>query len=120
VEIIVEQPSQCGPPVIAGVFRGAEFGGVDTGEVVRGKPARAVLGEQAGAGELSEQRRRRGSGESGQASGRVDPVNSSLIATALVPIAKTLYVPVGKTAVLVSGLCLASAIAQPTAGKQAE
>ncbi len=50
----------------------------------------------------------------------LNPVNSSIIATALVPIATELHVPVGSTAVLVSSLYLASAIAQPTAGKLAE
>ncbi|MFI6343929.1 MFS transporter [Streptomyces sp. NPDC050560] len=50
----------------------------------------------------------------------LNPVNSSLIATALVPIAHDLHVSVGATSVLVSGLYLASAVAQPTAGKLAE
>jgi predicted MFS family arabinose efflux permease len=50
----------------------------------------------------------------------LNPVNSSLIATALVPIAAAMHVSVGATAVLVSSLYLASAIAQPTAGKLAE
>jgi MFS family permease len=50
----------------------------------------------------------------------LNPINSSLIATALVPIAVALGVSVGRTAVLVSALYLASAIAQPTAGKLAE
>ncbi|MDH6580281.1 MFS transporter [Kitasatospora sp. MAP5-34] len=50
----------------------------------------------------------------------LNPVNSSLIATALVPIAHGLGVPVGRTAALVTALYLASAIAQPTAGKAAE
>jgi MFS family permease len=50
----------------------------------------------------------------------LNPVNSSLIATALVPIALALHVPVGSTAVLVSSLYLACAIAQPTAGKLSE
>ncbi|HEY4464147.1 MAG TPA: MFS transporter, partial [Streptosporangiaceae bacterium] len=49
----------------------------------------------------------------------LNPVNSSLIATALVPIAAAVHVSVGRTAVLVSALYLASAIAQPTAGKLA-
>ncbi len=47
----------------------------------------------------------------------LNPVNSSIIATALVPIATELHVAVGSTAVLVSSLYLASAVAQPTAGK---
>jgi predicted MFS family arabinose efflux permease len=50
----------------------------------------------------------------------LNPVNSSIIATALVPIATALHVSVGATTVLVSALYLASAIAQPTAGKLAE
>ena len=50
----------------------------------------------------------------------LNPVNSSVIATALVPIAAALHVPVGRTAVLVSGLYLATSIAQPTAGKLSE
>ncbi|MEU2872189.1 MFS transporter [Streptomyces olivoreticuli] len=50
----------------------------------------------------------------------LNPVNSSIIATALVPIATELHIPVGSTAVLVSSLYLASAVAQPTAGKLAE
>lgn len=50
----------------------------------------------------------------------LNPINSSLIATALVPIAHAVHVSVGQTAILVSGLYLASAIAQPTAGKLAE
>jgi MFS family permease len=50
----------------------------------------------------------------------LNPINSSLIATALVPIATAMHVSVGRTAVLVSALYLASSIAQPTAGKLAE
>ena len=50
----------------------------------------------------------------------LNPVNSSLIATALVTIAAAVHVPVGQTAVLVSALYLATAIGQPTAGKLAE
>ncbi|HEY3871422.1 MAG TPA: MFS transporter [Actinocrinis sp.] len=50
----------------------------------------------------------------------LNPVNSSLIATALVPIAAALHVPVGRTAVLVSVLYVATAIGQPTAGKLSE
>ncbi|SDY63476.1 MFS transporter [Herbiconiux ginsengi] len=49
----------------------------------------------------------------------LNPINSSLIATALVPIATGLGVPIGQTASLVTALYLASAIAQPTAGKVA-
>ena len=50
----------------------------------------------------------------------LNPINSSLIATALVPIAAGVHVSIGQTAVLVTALYLASAIAQPTAGKVAE
>ncbi|WP_051695855.1 MFS transporter [Streptomyces sp. NRRL S-244] len=50
----------------------------------------------------------------------LNAVNSSIIATALVPIAAELHVPVGSTAVLITSLYLASAVAQPTAGKLAE
>jgi predicted MFS family arabinose efflux permease len=50
----------------------------------------------------------------------LNPINSSLIATALVPIAAGVHVSVGRTAALVSVLYLASAITQPTAGKAAE
>jgi MFS family permease len=50
----------------------------------------------------------------------LNPVNSSLIATALLPIARGIGVPIGQTAALVTALYLATAIAQPTAGKAAE
>ncbi|WP_037362390.1 MFS transporter [Amycolatopsis orientalis] len=50
----------------------------------------------------------------------LNPVNSSLIATALVPIAHGIGVSIGQTAALVTALYLASAVAQPTAGKAAE
>ncbi len=49
----------------------------------------------------------------------LNPINSSTIATALVPIAVGLHVPVGRTASLVTALYLASAVTQPTAGKVA-
>jgi MFS family permease len=50
----------------------------------------------------------------------LNPVNSSMLATALVPIAAAVDVSVGRTAVLVTALYLTSAIAQPTCGKLAE
>ncbi|MEW2545987.1 MFS transporter [Streptomyces sp. NPDC047002] len=50
----------------------------------------------------------------------LNPVNSTLIATALVPIAHALGVSTGRTTVLVSALYLACAVAQPTAGRLAE
>ncbi|MEY9844151.1 MFS transporter [Streptacidiphilus sp. MAP5-3] len=50
----------------------------------------------------------------------LNPINSAIIATALVPIAEGLHVSAGSTAVLVTSLYLASAVAQPTAGKLAE
>lgn len=50
----------------------------------------------------------------------LNPINSSMIATALLSIAKTMHVSVGSTAILVTALYLACAIAQPTGGKLAE
>jgi MFS family permease len=49
----------------------------------------------------------------------LNPINSSMIATALVSIAAGIHVSVGQTAGLVSALYLASTIGQPTAGKAA-
>ncbi|MFD3456619.1 MFS transporter [Streptomyces sp. NPDC058691] len=50
----------------------------------------------------------------------LNPVNSSVIATALVAIAASVGVSVGQTAILISCLYLTSAIAQPTAGRLSE
>jgi MFS family permease len=50
----------------------------------------------------------------------LNPINSSLIATALVSIAAAMHVSVGQTAILISSLYLTSAIAQPTAGRLSE
>ena len=50
----------------------------------------------------------------------LNPVNSSIIATALVPIAARFAVPAGQAAVLVAALYVASATAQPALGKIAE
>ncbi len=50
----------------------------------------------------------------------LNPINSSLIATALVSIAAAMHVSVGRTSILISSLYLTSAIAQPTAGRLAE
>ena len=50
----------------------------------------------------------------------LNPVNSSLIATALVPIATALHVSVGSTAILISSLYVTCAVAQPAAGRLAE
>lgn len=50
----------------------------------------------------------------------LNPINSSMIATALVPIAAAVHVSVGRTALLVAALYLASSIAQPTCGKLSE
>ena len=50
----------------------------------------------------------------------LNPINSSVLATALVPIAAGLHVAVGSTAILITSLYLACAVAQPTAGKLAE
>ncbi len=49
----------------------------------------------------------------------LNPINSSIIATALVPIAARFSVPAGRTAVLVAVLYVASATAQPALGKVA-
>ncbi|MFJ1847799.1 MULTISPECIES: MFS transporter [unclassified Streptomyces] len=50
----------------------------------------------------------------------LNPVNSSIIATALVAIAAALRISVGDTAILISCLYLTSALAQPAAGRLAE
>jgi MFS family permease len=50
----------------------------------------------------------------------LNPVNSSIIATALVPIADAMHTSVGHASVLVSSLYLACVVAQPTAGKLSE
>lgn len=50
----------------------------------------------------------------------LNPINSSIIATALVPIAEAINVSVAQTTLLVTVLYLASSIAQPTAGKLSE
>jgi MFS family permease len=50
----------------------------------------------------------------------LNPINSSVLATALVPIAAGLHVAVGSTAILITSLYLACSVAQPTAGKLAE
>jgi MFS family permease len=50
----------------------------------------------------------------------LNPINSSVIATALVSIAAATGVPVGRTSILISSLYLTSAIAQPTCGRLAE
>jgi MFS family permease len=50
----------------------------------------------------------------------LNPVNSSVIATALVAIAAAMGVSVGQTSILISSLYLTSAIAQPTAGRLSE
>lgn len=47
----------------------------------------------------------------------LNPLNSSVIATALVPISDAVHVSVGHTVILITSLYLASAVAQPTAGK---
>ena len=49
----------------------------------------------------------------------LNPINSSMIATALVPIATHMHVSVAQVTILVTVLYLASAIAQPTSGKLA-
>ena len=50
----------------------------------------------------------------------LNPINSSVIATALVSIAAAMGVPVGQTSILISSLYLTSAVAQPTAGRLSE
>ncbi|WAH36080.1 MFS transporter [Alicyclobacillus dauci] len=50
----------------------------------------------------------------------LNPINSSMIATALVPIAAFTHISVAQATILVTALYLASSIAQPTAGKLAE
>jgi MFS family permease len=50
----------------------------------------------------------------------LNPINSSVIATALVSIAAAMHVSVGMTSILISSLYLTSAIAQPTAGRLSE
>ncbi|WP_194897626.1 MFS transporter [Catenulispora pinisilvae] len=50
----------------------------------------------------------------------LNPVNSSIIATALVALAAALHIGVGSTAILISSLYLTSALAQPAAGRLAE
>lgn len=50
----------------------------------------------------------------------LNPINSSMIATALIPIAAAMRISVAQTTILVTALYLASSIAQPTAGKLSE
>lgn len=50
----------------------------------------------------------------------LNPINSSMIATALIPIAAGLHISAAQTTILVTVLYLASSIAQPTAGKLSE
>jgi MFS family permease len=50
----------------------------------------------------------------------LNPVNSTMIATALVPIAADFHASVAETGWLIAGLYLASAIAQPTMGRLAD
>ncbi len=50
----------------------------------------------------------------------LNPINSSIVATALVPIAAALGVPLGRVTLLVTVLYVASAIAQPAMGRFGE
>lgn len=50
----------------------------------------------------------------------LNPINSSILATALVPIAAAMHVSMAHVTLLVTALYLASSIAQPTAGKLSE
>jgi MFS family permease len=50
----------------------------------------------------------------------LNPINSTMIATALVPIATSFHASVADAGWLIAGLYLASAIAQPTMGRLAD
>ena len=50
----------------------------------------------------------------------LNPINSTMISTALVPIAGDFHASVAQTGWLVAGLYLTSAIAQPTMGRLAD
>jgi MFS family permease len=50
----------------------------------------------------------------------LNPINSSLIATALVPLAGDMHVPAGRTDILIWSLYLTCAVAQPTLGRVSE
>lgn len=50
----------------------------------------------------------------------LNPINSSIIATALSPIAQAMGVPVGRTAALIAALYVASAVCQPVTGRMAQ
>jgi MFS family permease len=50
----------------------------------------------------------------------LNPINSSVIATALVSIAVAMRIPMGQTSILISSLYLTSAAAQPAAGRLSE
>jgi MFS family permease len=50
-------------------------------------------------------------------SASLNPINSSIVATALVPISRALHISVGRTALLVTALYVASAVAQPAMGR---
>jgi len=50
----------------------------------------------------------------------LNSINTTLLATALVPIAKFMNVSVAQTTILVTVLYLACSVAQPTAGKLSE
>lgn len=47
----------------------------------------------------------------------LNPINSSIVAVALVPIGRALDAPASQTAWLVSGLYLATAVGQPVVGR---
>src|SRR5580693_9318444 len=50
----------------------------------------------------------------------LNPINSTMISTALAPIAKDLHASVAQTGWLIAGLYLTSAVAQPTMGRLAD
>ena len=50
----------------------------------------------------------------------LNPVNSTMISTALIPIARNFHATVAQTSWLIGGLYITSAIAQPTMGRLAD
>jgi MFS family permease len=50
----------------------------------------------------------------------LNPINSTMIATALVPIAQNFHIPISEAGWLIAGLYLASAVSQPAMGRFAD
>ena len=50
----------------------------------------------------------------------LNPINSTMLSTALVPIADSLHVGIARTGWLIAALYLTSAVAQPTMGRLAD